>query len=501
MDADIEMVEQLEKKKSKQEKKNGKKKGGAKRVLLAILAVLALVYLGGAFYFHSHFYPNTTVNEKTYGMKTAEDLKDYNVNVGEGYLINVTDRDGDIYTLIGLDFSYTYVDAGEEEKLLAQQNTALWPLELLEDHVYTMNTTFDYDADALQDMILALDFLTSDDYEASQDARLTINSSGEYEITPEVYGNEPIADEVVSAITEAISSGLSECILGDDCYVKPEVTSDDEELNQALTQIQFYCNATITYIIEGSEESLDASEIAAMLVIGDDFSVTVDEDKVASFVQTMASTYNTYGDVRTFTTSLGDDIEIGGGDYGWVIDKSGEKEQILSDLEGGEPVTREPVYEQTAKGTGSNEIGTTYIEIDYTNQHLYYYEEGELKLECDIVSGKISNGNGSPDGIFKIAYKKSPATLVGEDYASDVEYFMVFAYNVGIHDADWRSSFGGTIYQNSGSHGCVNIPADKAEELYGMLEVDTPVVAYYRESVSLTSASSGYSNAYSYTGD
>ena len=96
---------------------------------------------------------------------------------------------------------------------------------------------------------------------------------------------------------------------------------------------------------------------------------------------------------------------------------------------------REPVYEQTAEKSGLDDIGGTYVEIDYTKQHLWYYKEGKLITETDIVSGNIARKNGSPDGVFKIVYKQKDATLVGENYASNVKYFMPFAYNVGIHDA------------------------------------------------------------------
>lgn len=344
-----------------------------------------------------------------------------------------------------------------------------------------------------------LDFLNSEEYTAPVNATLSLSEEGTYEIVPEVYGNTPLKDEVVAAITEAVSGGISEYTLSDECYAAPTVTADDEVLAQTLEKISSYCNATIQYEIEGAEESLSSADISAMLVIGDDYSVSIDSDKLTAFVQKLASTYNTYADVRSFQTSLGDIVEIGGGDYGWVIDKAKEAEQIKADLESGSPTTREPIYEQTAKQSGLDDIGNTYVEIDYTNQHLYYYEEGKLMLESDIVSGKLSNGNGSPDGVFKIVYKQSPATLVGEDYESAVSYFMPFAYNVGIHDADWRKGkFGGEIYKKSGSHGCINVPKETAEALYKMLETGTPVIAYYREPVKLTSKSSGISNAYSY---
>jgi lipoprotein-anchoring transpeptidase ErfK/SrfK len=198
---------------------------------------------------------------------------------------------------------------------------------------------------------------------------------------------------------------------------------------------------------------------------------------------------------------MGDTVKIGGGDYGWVIDKEKEKAQIYEDLAQGGAITREPVYNQTAIQYGPDDIGPTYIEIDYTNQHLWYYKEGELVLDTDIVSGNINKNNGSPDGVYKIVYKERNATLVGEGYSSPVDYFMPFAYNVGIHDASWRSQFGGTIYKTSGSHGCINAPAEIAKELFEQVEVGTPVIAYYRETVYLRAENHRISNAYSYVSD
>ena len=48
----------------------------------------------------------------------------------------------------------------------------------------------------------------------------------------------------------------------------------------------------------------------------------------------------------------------------------------------------------------------------------------------------------------------------------------------GLHDATWRSSFGGDIYKYSGSHGCVNLPPSKAGELYDLISVGTIVIIH-----------------------
>lgn len=133
---------------------------------------------------------------------------------------------------------------------------------------------------------------------------------------------------------------------------------------------------SITYEIEGSEQVLDGTTILSWLTINDDLSVTVDSDMAASYAQQLASKYNTYAATRSFETTAGDTVKICGGDYGWVINKKGEAAQIVEDIKNGESVTREPKYEQRAFVEGADDIGNTYIEIDYTNQHLWYYKDG-----------------------------------------------------------------------------------------------------------------------------
>ena len=37
-----------------------------------------------------------------------------------------------------------------------------------------------------------------------------------------------------------------------------------------------------------------------------------------------------------------------------------------------------------------------------------------------------------------------------------------------MHDANWQSAFGGSRYKTHGSHGCVNMPYEKAKQVYGV---------------------------------
>ena len=116
------------------------------------------------------------------------------------------------------------------------------------------------------------------------------------------------------------------------------------------------------------------------------------------------------------------------------------------------------------------------IDIYISQQKLYYYEYGNIVLSSDIVTGIH---NGTPTGHYKILNKARNTTLKGEDYESFVNYWIAFrGSSYGIHDASWRSQFGGQIYKTNGSHGCVNMPYYNVQKLYNMAPIGTPVNIY-----------------------
>ena len=114
-----------------------------------------------------------------------------------------------------------------------------------------------------------------------------------------------------------------------------------------------------------------------------------------------------------------------------------------------------------------------YISISISKQKLEYFERGNLILTSDIVTGAH---NSSPVGTYKVLSKARNVNLQGADYVSFVNYWIAFlGYSYGMHDASWRNNFGGNIYTYNGSHGCVNMPYYKVQQLYGLVEIGTPV--------------------------
>ena len=118
----------------------------------------------------------------------------------------------------------------------------------------------------------------------------------------------------------------------------------------------------------------------------------------------------------------------------------------------------------------------TYVDISIDNQILTYFVNGAVALTTPCVTGGPKNS--TPRGVFAVDSMVPGKYLTGPTWHVWVNRWMRFCGNCGIHDASWRRSFGGNIYMRNGSHGCVNIPSDKANQLYNMIGIGTMVIVH-----------------------
>lgn len=121
--------------------------------------------------------------------------------------------------------------------------------------------------------------------------------------------------------------------------------------------------------------------------------------------------------------------------------------------------------------------GSRYIVISIKKQKLWFYKNNKLFLETSIVTG-FKGKSDTYQGNFKIIYKDTNTRLKTKEYDVPVAYWMQFKAGQGLHDANWRSKFGGSIYKNNGSHGCINLPFWAAKNIYNNTSVGTPVFIY-----------------------
>lgn len=117
-------------------------------------------------------------------------------------------------------------------------------------------------------------------------------------------------------------------------------------------------------------------------------------------------------------------------------------------------------------------LGDNYVIIDISDQNLKVYVDDKVIIDTPIVTGKDS----SPTycGIFDV-YKKEK-NVNWPEFGVTVKYGLAFNRGEWIHDASWRKKFGGEIYHESGSHGCVNIPKNIMPKVYENVEIGTPVL-------------------------
>lgn len=121
----------------------------------------------------------------------------------------------------------------------------------------------------------------------------------------------------------------------------------------------------------------------------------------------------------------------------------------------------------------------TYVDIDISSQVVTYFENGIVRLQTPCVTGLDNGKRNTPYGTYQILTKVPGKRLKGKTWNCWVDRWMKFTNsNIGLHDASWRSSYGGDIYKTNGSHGCVNLPKDAAYQLYDMVSVGTTVIVH-----------------------
>ena len=461
-------------------RKNGKKAAWIAACTAGILLVAAGgVYVGMSQKYKTRFFPNTQINGVDASGKTAAEVQELIAEGVNGYTLTITERNNQTETIAGTDIKLHAEFDGSLEKMVATQNPFAWLWHMKQEE-YTIGTMVAYDDAALESQIRNLSCLDPEKAVEPVNAKISEYVSGQgYSIEPEQEGTAVEAEKLTQAVTGAIENLQDHLSLEEaDVYKKPTVLKDDASLAEQLDKMNKYAKMSVTYQFGDSTETLNGDQIHAWLIANADGSVSVDSSKVSEYVSEMAKAHNTSNKAKTLKTSYGSTIQVSGGTYGWKINQAAETEALAAIIASGESTTREPEYSQKAASHGANDYGDTYVEINLTGQHLFFYKEGKLVVESDFVSGNLAKGWGTPAGSYPLAYKQKNAVLKGENYRTPVNYWMPFNNGIGMHDAKWRSSFGGTIYKTGGSHGCINLPPSVAKTIFDNISAGTPVICY-----------------------
>ena len=334
---------------------------------------------------------------------------------------------------------------------------------------------FTYDRDALKSVISrGLDT-------APVNATVTYNSSKkQFEANAGKNGTKVDAD----AAADAAAASLGMLLADAEAQVKttevaPEITASSEKVTKAISKANGYLKVSLsyTYAPEGGEkatETISAAKLASFVKISDKLEVSVSKSAIESYASDMSGRHSGSDYKGSFVTTGGSTIGYTVTYYGQRVNKSALADDIYKCVTEQVSGTRTAPY--SAKS--SKPYGGSYVEIDLSSQKLWLYKNGERIISTSFVSGSVAEGHRTPTGIYSIYSKQTDRYLTGADYRSFVHYWMPFLGGYGLHDASWRSSFGGDIYYYDGSHGCVNLPSSAAKKVYNNVSVGTKVILY-----------------------
>ncbi len=502
-----------------------------KRVLIAFLVFIVILTagaVGGSYYVHSRiaaqpfFMEGTTLDGEAIGGKTPEEVAaEYAQRYDtEQTRVGIAENEEEAITFSLKDAGIVY-DEGPLRELLentyAEQRKDIFAILKTWKDGYPVEGAESYTAEPENVQELVVSSALPVPREETADPEIAFDEKkDEFYITEGSEGNmiddAAMQEGVIAAIKEAVQTAQKERKLPEEIHydipkevytsvppaavtkeLQDECAAQNLELRKAEALAEYEVTE-ITYLFGEEKAVLDYDIFGKWLSVDDKLTVTLDEEAVKNYVKELAEQYNTQFKERIFHTSVGVDVTIRASrnEFGYKIDEEAETAQLITDLKSFSKVEREPVYiEKNEWGNpyhysrnGMDDLNGNYVEVNLTRQHLWFYRDGSLVIESDIVSGCVAKERETQTGAFPLAYKESPRVLTGNEaggsgsYSTKVQYWMAFYDGQGLHDASWRGSFGGSIYKSSGSHGCVNLPPSVAKTIYANISTGMAIIVY-----------------------
>jgi lipoprotein-anchoring transpeptidase ErfK/SrfK len=479
-------------------KRRKRKKSKAPIIALAavitLVAAIVCVYLWGYFYYKDRFTANTYVNDVNVSEMTFDEAAEIFKHTDIPDTIDITRPSGDVVKISTDAIDYKYSAEEELKRIYDGLDKKSWFAYKLKDSDFSFTDVASYNAKKLTEQLELSDWGSNE----NQNAKIVAGDDG-YEVVAEVQGDVFDKATLENYITEMIDKGEFTITATDSgAYTAPEVTSS--YYDKKLETLNKIWNTELNFNFDYTKEKLTGKRLCNLVKVKVDGTYTVKEDECMKYVEKLAKKYDTYNTERNFHATLQGDIVVPTSDdakYGWWIDQQETCDLLVSLIEDGESQESiDPIYYATggyeftglaSARSADDDIGDTYIEIDLTAQHFWYYKDGELVREADIVSGQTtSEARTTLPGVYKVWYKDTDYEMKGSNEDGDTwdvtcnYWTRVAIVGIGLHDSTWRgTAFGGNIYTYNGSHGCINMTYDDAKFVYEEVDMGTPVVMYY----------------------
>ena len=431
------------------------------------IALIICILIGGHFYFMDRMLPNTKYYGENISFMEYSKIPD----LIEDQSFKIIGQEDKVMEITGSQLGFTEVFEGLEEM---QNKRGFWLFEAFEEKNLEDLLVRKVDDEKLREEFMNSIFL--EDMEEPENSRIEIRED-EIELIPEKMGSTLLIDENLEDIKETYKNGKLEVELAH--YKKPEITVED--LQETYDNLEEYMAMELKIDIKGKEENIPkASRFLVYQEEEEDYSFDI--DAIRDYVMELKQKVDNIGKTREFTTFYGTEIEVSGGIFGVRMNRDKTANKILEAFLGKENKVIEPEYTSMAINYG--EIGDDYIELSLADQRMWLVRGGEVLVDTPVVTGNVSEGYATPKGVFEVWIKETDRYLRGTNfdgskYKVPVDYWMQVDYTgIGLHDTYYRSSYGGNIYYNDGSHGCINTPYNNIKAIYENTELGTPMVIY-----------------------
>lgn len=449
------------------------------------LVVLILGYLVGIGYYSERFVANTTfgtVDISNLTLVTAQEKLETDINDRE---LVLTENDEEIARIKMSDLNSQFNTLSNLESVYQSQDPSLWVTSYFEPEEFqnVLQDKVEIDPTNLE-TVLSEKGLVNEERDPAIDAQIQYSDSEGYFIEDGEKGTQVDFDKLGETIVEQLENNQTTVEL-ETVYQDPQISGESEVVQTVMDQIDQIADVTLTLDIAGEAITIPRDTIESWLYFDDSNKLVVDPTLVSAFVQELNTEYSTYDKARQFESTLQGVVSVPAGILGWAIDTEVETQNIIDNLYAGKDVTREPaVYSSGGIANASNDIGSTYVEIDLTYQMMYLYVDGELITSTSIVSGQP--GAETVPGANAVNEMLTNTKLRGfnqfakVEYATPVDYWIRFDDQAqGIHDASWQGSYGDDVWTYAGSLGCINTPYEVVQTIYNNVTYGTPVVVFY----------------------
>lgn len=442
-------------------------------IILLVIALLIGVYFIGVFYYKNRFPSNVSVNEVKVGGLTLDKADNKLKEADEWDSITIKSDTEEFLDIKSEEIEYKYLNTPDLPNILEEQNEWKWFLDIFKSSAYSTPRSYDYNEDKVKSLIDGIEEL---DKKLLNARAVYSDEANAFIIEPHSYEIKITQEEISNLVAEAIDKKDMQINIENNIE-QPDIFEDDKDLIIAKDKANEYLEMELKYDFGDREEIVDHSVLKDLITV-QEREIVVDPEKTKEYVAKIAKKYDTFGTNRKFTTSTGKTITTSGGSYGWMTNRGKTADELIEHIKVGENKTIEPVYSYKALRRETDDVGNSYVEIDLKNQMVYVYTNGQLKIKTPTVTGNVARGDATPPGVYPLNYKETDAVLRGEDYASPVDYWMPFNGNIGMHDADWRDNFGGDIYKNSGSNGCINLPPGNTKTIFDSVYPGMPIIVH-----------------------